>query len=75
MNKGFSSFFDNLILGEDIGFQRYDQNLSAKLFKILNIKEKNLLIGINLPYKLRNLNRLNLFAKNYKMKLLSIKRK
>ena len=23
------------------------------------------LIGINLPYKLRNLNRLNLFAKNY----------
>lgn len=76
-NKSISRFGDGeliLILGEDIGFQRYDQNLSAKLFKILNIKEKNLLIGINLPYKLRNLNRLNLFAKNYYKFFLRLRR-
>ena len=39
--------------------------MSQRLLSILNSKESNLLIGINAPYKLSQLNRLNLHGKNY----------
>lgn len=41
----------NLIFGKGIGFQSIDQNLIERLLEVLNSTEKNLLIGIYIPYK------------------------
>lgn len=67
-NKSIARFGDgefNLIFGANLGFQKYNQNLSKKLLKVLNIKEENLLIGINVPFKLKVLEQFNDDAKNY----------
>ena len=54
---GDGEFF--LINGKGIRFQDYNRNLSQRLLKILNSEEKNLLVGINLPYKKSFFNRFN----------------
>ena len=41
----------SLIFGHGINFQRVDNNISKRLLEILNSKEKNLLIGLYLPYQ------------------------
>lgn len=67
-NKSIARYGDGefkFIFGRNIGFQKYDKGMSKRLLDILNSKEENLLIGINAPYKQRNLNRLNLHGKNY----------
>ena len=67
-NKSIARYGDGeflLILGEKIGFQEYDPNLARRLLKILNIREKNLLIGINLPYKIKILNSFIEVTKKY----------
>jgi glycosyltransferase family protein len=46
----------SIIFGESINFQNFDRNLSKRLIDILNSNEKNLLIGIFLPYKKKELN-------------------
>lgn len=53
-NKSISRFGDGeyrIIYGEHAAFQKYDKNLSKGLLHVLNSKEKNLLVGINIPYK------------------------
>lgn len=67
-NKSISRFGDGeylYILGSNIGFQDYNKELAQRLLKILNSEEKNLLIGITLPYKQRYLNRFIYIAKKY----------
>lgn len=56
--KSITRFGDGefrLIFGDKAGFQIYNKTLSERLLKILNCKEKNLLIGINIPYKKKDL--------------------
>lgn len=67
-NKSISRYGDGefkFMFGRNIGFQRYNKEMSKRLLHILNSKEKNLLIGINAPFKVKNLDRFNLHAKNY----------
>ena len=67
-NKSISRFGDGeykIIFGISLGFQQYNKELSNRLLNILNIKEKNLLIGINLPYKAKNLERFKPNVINY----------
>lgn len=67
-NKSISRFGDGellSIIGTNLGFQKYNKELSQKLLKVLNSKEKDLLIGISLPYKPKILNRFNFIAKKY----------
>jgi len=67
-NKSIARFGDGeflYIFGKDIGFQKYNKELAQRLLNILNSKQKNLLIGITLPYKQKNLNRFNYIAKKY----------
>lgn len=57
-NSSISRFGDgefNLIFGNNIGFQKYNYTLAKRLIQILNSNEKNLLIGINIPYKKKDL--------------------
>ena len=56
--KSITRFGDGefrIIFGENAGFQIYNETLSKLLLKVLNCKEKNLLIGINLPYRKKDL--------------------
>ena len=58
-NRSISRYGDGefcIILGESINFQNYNNNLSKRLIEILNSNEKNLLVGIFLPYKKKELN-------------------
>ena len=82
-NASISRFGDGefkLIFGENIGFQKYNHVLKKRLIQILNSNEKNLLIGINLPYKkkyLKNVKKIVLryyknFLYKYKFKLAKI---
>ena len=67
-NKSISRFGDGefkFIFGRNLGFQKYNKEMSDRLLNILNCKETNLLIGINAPFKKKDLCRLNLHAKNY----------
>jgi len=67
-NKSISRFGDGefrLIFGKNIGFQKYNKILSKRLLSILNTKEKNLLIGINVPYQQKILDVFNYQAKTY----------
>ena len=67
-NKSISRFGDGefrLIFGKNIGFQKYNKILSKRLLSILNTKEKNLLIGINVPYQQKILDIFNYQAKTY----------
>ena len=53
-NKSISRFGDGelrIIFGENLDFQKADQQLRKKLLEILNIKDKGFLVGINLPYQ------------------------
>ena len=54
-----------LIFGKNIGFQKYNQTLAKRLIQILNSNEKNLLIGINLPYKEKDLHFFKKYIINY----------
>lgn len=74
--KSMSRFGDGEFLimqGENIGFQNYNKTLAKRLKDILNCHEKNLLIGINLPYKSQYLNQFNDNAKDYYKKFLKLK--
>ena len=53
------------MFGRNIGFQKYNKEMSQRLLDILNSKEENLLIGINAPYKIKDLDKFNRHAKNY----------
>lgn len=69
-----------LIFGKNIGFQKYNQTLAKRLIEVLNSNEKNLLIGINIPYKEKDLkvfkkyiiNYYKKFFKKYKFKIIKI---
>ena len=57
-NSSISRFGDGeflLIFGRNIGFQKYNNALTKRLIQVLNSHEKNLLIGINIPYKEKDL--------------------
>ena len=43
----------SLIFGKNIGFQKYNRTLAKRLIQVINSNEKNLLIGINVPYQNR----------------------
>jgi len=67
-NKSISRFGDgelNLIYGEGNLFQDCNKLISRKLVKILKSNEKNLLIGINIPYTNKSLERYIDIVKNY----------
>ena len=70
-NKSITRIGDGelfLINGFGIRFQDYNKNLSERLLKILNSKENNLLVGINLPYKKNFFNRFNNVTKIFYIK-------
>jgi len=46
--------------------------MGKRLLNILNSREKNLLIGINFPFRLKDLDRFNIIAKNYYKKLIKV---
>ena len=72
-NKSISRYGDGefkLMFGLNLGFQRYNKEMSDRLYNILNSKEKNLLIGINVPYKPKNIDIFNPEARDYYTKWL-----
>ena len=85
-NKSISRFGDGefkLIFGSGIHFQKYDYNLSKRLFEILNTNEKKLLIGIFFPFQKKKINTfMNSTAKfwkkwiyNYRFRMFNILKK
>ena len=57
--KSISRFRDRkigIINGGRISFQRFDSNLSKRLYEVLNSNEKNLLIGLFFPYQKKKIN-------------------
>ena len=67
-NKSISRFGDGefkIILGRSNGFQNSNKILSKKLLNILNIKDKNFLVGINLSYKKNELKKWTRSAQKY----------
>ena len=57
--------------GKNNLFQIYNKPLKKKLIKILRSNEKNLLIGINIPYSNKSLEKYNIEAKNYYYNLMN----
>ena len=73
-NKSISRFGDGefkIIFGEKLDFQNYDYKLFKKLIKVLNSNEKNLLIGINIPYKEQILEKLKPLNRDFWIKYLN----
>ena len=73
-NKSISRFGDgefSLMYGENNLFQEYNKSLKKKLIKILRSNEKNLLIGINIPYSNKSLEKYNKYAKNFYYNLIN----
>ena len=67
-NKSISRFGDgeyNIIFGNNIEFQILDKILQNKLLEVLNIKDKRFMVGIALPYQMKELNKMKKFDKNY----------
>lgn len=67
-NKSISRFGGgefNIIFGKGTGFQRPKKKLIKRLIEVLNNEQKNLLIGLNIPYKEQELNNLISLVKNY----------
>ena len=67
-NKSISRFGDGeykIILGGHNGLQGANKNLSNKLLKVLNIKDKGFLVGINLPYQDKTLQKLKRHSQKY----------
>lgn len=67
-NKSISRFGDGefkIIFGHGVGFQNSNYNISQRLLEVLNSSEKNLLIGLNIPYKISDFNKLKNYAKYY----------
>lgn len=66
--KSIARFGDGefrLIFGEnEDGFQTHNETLSKLLYKILNCNEKNLLIGINIPYRKKDLEERSIASQN-----------
>ena len=54
-----------MIFGKSIDFQDYNEDLSKKLLNVLNSKEENLLVGIALHYKQKDIKRFNHGARMY----------
>ena len=46
------------MFGKSIRFQKVNKKISNKLIYILKNNQKDLLVGVNIPYKIRDLNRL-----------------
>lgn len=56
-NKSITRFGDGefkIIFGFGVGFQNPNNSLSKKLVEVLNSEEKDLLIGLNIPYKIKD---------------------
>ena len=73
-NKSISRYGDGeyrIIFGENIVFQKADQQLRNKLLEILNIKDKGFLVGINLPYQNKILKQLKKNSQMYWIKYLN----
>ena len=67
-NKSISRFGDGeykIILGGHNGLQGANKTLSNKLLKVLNIKDKGFLVGINLPYQDKTLQKLKRHSQKY----------
>lgn len=67
-NKSISRFGDGeykIILGGHNGLQGANKNLSNKLLKVLNIKDKGFLVGINLPYQDKTLQKLRRYSQKF----------
>ena len=82
-HKSLARFGDGeyrIIFGSKACFQRYNKTLAKKLYEILNSNEKNLLIGINIPWRKKDLeersypsqNMWNSFFQKNKLKLSKI---
>ena len=67
-NKSISRFGDGeyrIMYGENTIFQKYDKNLSQRLLEVLKSNEKNLLIGISIPYRKKDLDERSESSKNF----------
>ena len=58
----------NIIFGKRAGFQKADKKLAKKLQEVLNSNEKNILIGLNLPYQNKILETYTNQRRNYFIK-------
>ena len=57
-HKSIARFGDGeyrIIFGKNAFFQKYNKILAKKLYDVLNCNEKNLLIGINIPWRKKDL--------------------
>ena len=74
-NKSISRYGDGeftIMFGQALEFQNYHNNiLKQKLIEVLNSNEQNLLIGLNIPYKEKDLEKLTPFSRNYWIKYLN----
>ena len=69
--KSISRFGDGefkIITGTSNGFQKTNKILSERLLNVLNIKEKGFLVGINLPYHNKDLEKFDNFTRKYWIK-------
>ena len=67
-NKSISRFGDGeyrLMLGYSVRFQRVNKIISNKLIEIFKNNQKDLLVGVNIPYKIRFFNRLTKLSKSF----------
>lgn len=82
-NKSISRFGDGefkIIFGEGCGFQKPNKLLSKRLVEVLNNNEKNLMIGLHIPYKNKDFYNLKNYSKifyinylnKYKFKIANI---
>lgn len=67
-NKSISRFGDGefkIIFGYGIGFQNPNNIISKRLLEVLNNNEKDLLLGLNFPYKKEDLTILKDYVRKY----------
>ena len=67
-NKSIARYGDGeyiIIFGRSISFQRHTKELADRLLEILNSHERNLLVGIYYPYKMKELQLYKNFERRY----------
>ena len=60
----------SIIFGRGFAYQKYHKTLAKRLLEVLNSKEKNLLIGLNIPYTKKMMSEREIGARNYQKKFL-----
>ena len=73
-NKSISRFGDGefkLIFGHGVGFQKPNKKISKSLLEVLDNNEKDLLIGLYIPYKHKDFKNLKDYEKQYWIKFIN----